>query len=85
MVGTESRCRGRSVEENLRLWGEMFAGSEEGTLPPARLLPCLPAAPAVLRSGHVRWLCMPDPAAFWLRCCRRACRSQLVSCLRYLR
>lgn len=30
MVGTESRCRGRSVEENLRLWGEMFAGSEEG-------------------------------------------------------
>lgn len=30
MHGVESRCRGRSVEENLRLWGEMFAGSEEG-------------------------------------------------------
>ena len=30
MVGTESRRRGRSVEENLRLWGEMFASSEEG-------------------------------------------------------
>ncbi|PSC73885.1 glutamyl-tRNA synthetase [Micractinium conductrix] len=30
MVGTESRRRGRSVEENLRLWGEMFAASEEG-------------------------------------------------------
>ena len=30
MAGTDSRCRGRSVEENLRLWGEMFAASEEG-------------------------------------------------------
>lgn len=30
MAGTESACRGRSVEENLRLWGEMQAGSEEG-------------------------------------------------------
>ncbi|PRW45405.1 glutamyl-tRNA synthetase isoform A [Chlorella sorokiniana] len=30
MVGTESRCRNRSIEENLRLWNEMFAASEEG-------------------------------------------------------
>jgi hypothetical protein len=30
MVGTESARRGRSVEENLRLWGEMFEGTEEG-------------------------------------------------------
>ncbi|KAL4855849.1 Glutamate--tRNA ligase [Chlorella vulgaris] len=30
MAGTESRCRGRSVEENLRIWREMFAASEEG-------------------------------------------------------
>jgi glutamyl-tRNA synthetase len=30
MDGIESQCRNRSVEENLRLWGEMQAGSEEG-------------------------------------------------------
>lgn len=30
MDGIESACRGRSVEENLRLFAEMQAGSEEG-------------------------------------------------------
>ena len=30
MHGVESRCRGRSVEENLRIFKEMLAGSEEG-------------------------------------------------------
>mmetsp|Transcript_134679 Transcript_134679/g.234002 ORF Transcript_134679/g.234002 Transcript_134679/m.234002 type:complete len:335 (+) Transcript_134679:81-1085(+) len=29
-IGTESKRRGLSVEENLRLWKEMLAGSEEG-------------------------------------------------------
>ncbi len=28
--GIESRCRGRSVEENLKIWEEMKAGSEVG-------------------------------------------------------
>ncbi len=28
--GIESARRGRSVEENLRIWGEMFAATEEG-------------------------------------------------------
>jgi glutamyl-tRNA synthetase len=30
MVGAESACRARSVEENLRIFAEMQAGSEEG-------------------------------------------------------
>jgi glutamyl-tRNA synthetase len=30
MVGTESKCRSHSVEENLALWKEMVAGSERG-------------------------------------------------------
>jgi glutamyl-tRNA synthetase len=30
MEGIESQCRGQSVEENLRIWGEMLAGSAEG-------------------------------------------------------
>lgn len=30
LKGVESRCRGRSVEENLRLFGEMQQGSDEG-------------------------------------------------------
>ncbi len=28
--GIESARRGRSVEENLRIWGEMFAATDEG-------------------------------------------------------
>jgi glutamyl-tRNA synthetase len=30
MDGTESRCRNNSVEENIKLWKEMIAGSERG-------------------------------------------------------
>ncbi|KAL5582767.1 hypothetical protein UlMin_015209 [Ulmus minor] len=30
MNGTESKCRNNSVEENLKLWKEMIAGSERG-------------------------------------------------------
>ena len=30
MAGIESACRGRTVEENLKLWEEMKAGSEVG-------------------------------------------------------
>ncbi|KAL4439440.1 hypothetical protein ABPG77_008769 [Micractinium sp. CCAP 211/92] len=54
MVGTESRCRGRSVEENLRLWGEMFAGSEEGLKNCMRVKLDMSAANKALR----------DPVAF---------------------
>ncbi|XP_060167448.1 glutamate--tRNA ligase, cytoplasmic [Lycium barbarum] len=32
MDGIESRCRNNSVEENLKLWKEMIAGSERGTM-----------------------------------------------------
>lgn len=32
MEGIESRCRNNSVEENLKLWKEMIAGSERGTM-----------------------------------------------------
>ncbi|KAM3377875.1 glutamate-tRNA ligase, cytoplasmic [Capsicum galapagoense] len=30
--GIESRCRNNSIEENLKLWKEMIAGSERGTM-----------------------------------------------------
>ncbi len=30
MVGTESKCRSNTVEQNLALWKEMLAGSERG-------------------------------------------------------
>ncbi|CAI7793529.1 unnamed protein product [Closterium sp. NIES-53] len=30
MVGTESACRGHSIERNLQLWGEMLKGSDVG-------------------------------------------------------
>jgi glutamyl/glutaminyl-tRNA synthetase len=30
MVGTESKCRTHTVEENMALWKEMLAGSERG-------------------------------------------------------
>lgn len=32
MDGIESRCRNNSLEENLKLWKEMIAGSERGTM-----------------------------------------------------
>ncbi|CAN4108317.1 unnamed protein product [Withania somnifera] len=32
MDGIESRCRNNSVDENLKLWKEMIAGSERGTM-----------------------------------------------------
>ncbi|MCD9641874.1 hypothetical protein HAX54_028355 [Datura stramonium] len=32
MDGIESRCRNNSIEENLKLWKEMIAGSERGTM-----------------------------------------------------
>lgn len=32
MDGIESRCRNNSVEENLKFWKEMIAGSERGTM-----------------------------------------------------
>ncbi|XP_016445352.2 glutamate--tRNA ligase, cytoplasmic-like [Nicotiana tabacum] len=32
MDGIESRCRNNGVEENLKLWKEMIAGSERGTM-----------------------------------------------------
>ncbi|KAI7845298.1 hypothetical protein COHA_001141 [Chlorella ohadii] len=54
MVGTESRCRNRSVEENLRLWNEMFAASEEGLKNCMRIKLDMSAANKALR----------DPVAF---------------------
>ncbi|EFN53000.1 hypothetical protein CHLNCDRAFT_137448 [Chlorella variabilis] len=54
MVGTESARRGRSVEENLRIWGEMFAATEEGLKNCMRIKLDMSAANKALR----------DPVAF---------------------
>jgi len=54
MARVESKCRSQSVEENLRLWNEMKAGSEEGVACAARFK---------IDMSHNNG-CMRDPVAY---------------------
>ena len=59
LAGTVSACRGRSVEENLALWGEMQAGSAVGVKNCMRFKMDMGAANATLRDP-VAYRCNVD-------------------------
>lgn len=50
--GIESKCRGRSVEENLKIWEEMKAGSEVGLANAMRFKMDMSVGPTSQRYGR---------------------------------